>query len=137
MVVYGFTQQNLGGPGAVIKNDAYAELVSFFGLFGTWHVQCENGGQVTLSGGGCSEFGIFGLVADGYSPTPIFSGSLLAGAAQGAVTVDVGNLSANRLGTTSRPASGARMAPDALAEIAAKAAACHLPDQFIAALGAP
>jgi len=109
MVVYGFTQQNLGGPGAVIKNDGYAELVSFFGLFGTWHVQCETGGQATMSGGGCSEFGTYGLVADGYSPTPIFTGTLLAGAAQGATTVDIGNLSANRLGSSSRPAAGQLM----------------------------
>lgn len=106
MVVYGFTQSNLGGPGAVVKNDGYAELVSFFGLFGTWHVRCETGGQATLSGGGCSEFGVYGLVADGYSPTPLFTGSLLAAAAQGATTVDVGSLSANRLGSSSRPAAG-------------------------------
>ena len=106
MVIYGFTQQNLGGPGAVIKNDAYAELVSFFGLFGTWHVQCETGGQATLSGGGCSEFGIYGLVADGYSTTALFSGSLRVAASSGATTVDVVSLGANRLGSSSRPAAG-------------------------------
>lgn len=106
MVVYGFTQQNLGGPGIIVKNDAYAELVSFFGLFGTWHVRAETGGQATMSGGGCSEFGTYGLMADGYSPTPIFTGALLANAAQGATTVDVGNLSANRIGSASRPGPG-------------------------------
>lgn len=106
MLVYGFTQQNLGGPGCVVRNDAYAELVSFFGLFGTWHVQCETGGQATLSGGGCSEFGIYGLVADGYSSTPIFTGSLRVSASSGATTVDVVSLSSNRLGTSSRPAAG-------------------------------
>lgn len=106
MVVYGFTQQNLGGPGAVVKNEGYAELVSFFGLFGTWHVRAETGGQVTMSGGGCSEFGTYGLVADGYSPTAIFTGTLLANASQGATTIDVGNLSANRIGSTSRPNPG-------------------------------
>lgn len=106
MVVYGFTQQNLGGPGCVVRNDAYAELVSFFGLFGTWHVQCETGGQATLSGGGCSEFGIYGLVADGYSSTALYTGSLRVSASSGATTVDVVSLSANRLGTSSRPAAG-------------------------------
>lgn len=109
MVVYGFTQQNLGGPGAVVKNEGYAELVSFFGLFGTWHVRAETGGQVTMSGGGCSEFGTYGLMADGYSPTAIFSGALLANAAQGATTVDVGSLSANRIGSASRPGPGQLM----------------------------
>jgi hypothetical protein len=109
MVVYGFTQQNLGGPGAIVKNEAYAELVSFFGLFGTWHVRAETGGQVTMSGGGCSEFGTYGLMADGYSPTAIFTGALLANAAQGDTTVDVGSLSANRIGSASRPGPGQLM----------------------------
>jgi hypothetical protein len=109
MVVYGFTQQNLGGPGAIVKNEAYAELVSFFGLFGTWHVRAETGGQVTMSGGGCSEFGTYGLMADGYSPTAIFTGALLANAAQGVTTVDIGSLSANRIGSASRPGPGQLM----------------------------
>jgi hypothetical protein len=109
MMVYGFTQQNLGGPGAIIKNEGYAELVSFFGLFGTWHVRVETGGQATMSGGGCSEFGTYGLVADGYSPTAIFTGALLANAAQGATTVDIGSLSANRIGSASRPGPGQLM----------------------------
>lgn len=112
MVIYGYTQQNLGGPGAVIKNDGYAELVSFFGLFGTWHVRCETGGQATMSGGGCSEFGIYGLMADGYSPTPIFTGSLRVSASVGALEVDVVSLGVNRLGTKSRPAAGQLMLLD-------------------------
>ena len=106
MVVYGFTQQNLGGPGAVVKNDAYCEFVSFFGIFCTWHIMAESGGQATLSGGGSSEFGIYGLVADGYSPTPIFTGSLRAGASAGALEVDVVSFSANRIGAKSRPNVG-------------------------------
>jgi len=106
ILCYGFTQQNLGGPGCVVRNDAYAELVSFFGLFGTWHVQCETGGQATLSGGGASEFGIYGLVADGYSGTALYTGSLRVAASSGATTVDVVSLSANRLGSSSRPAPG-------------------------------
>jgi hypothetical protein len=109
MVVYGFTQQNLGGPGIIVRNEAYAELVSFFGLFGTWHVRAETGGQVTMSGGGCSEFGTYGLMADGYSPAAIFTGALLADAAQGATTVDIGSLSANRIGSASRPGPGQLM----------------------------
>lgn len=109
MVIYGFTQQNLGGPGAIIKNDGYAELVSFFGLFGTWHVRCESGGQATMSGGGCSEFGIYGLMADGYSPTALFTGSLRVAALAAALEVDVVSMGANRLGTKSRPASGQLM----------------------------
>jgi hypothetical protein len=106
MVVYGYTQQNLGGPGVIVKNDAYAELVSFFGLFCTWHVQCETGGWATLSGGGCSEFGIYGVVADGYSSTALYTGSLRVAASSGATSVDVVSLTSNRLGSSSRPHNG-------------------------------
>jgi hypothetical protein len=106
MVVYGFTQQNLGGPGVIVKNDAYAELVSFFGLFCTWHVQCETGGWATLSGGGCSEFGIYGVVADGYSPTALYTGQLRVAASAAATSVDVIGLGANRMGSSSRPHNG-------------------------------
>ena len=112
MVVYGFTQQNLGGPGCIVKNDGYAELVSFFGLFGTWHVRCENGGQVTMSGGGCSEFGTYGLAADGYSPAAIFTGDLRVGALEDDTTVDVINLTASTIGNTSRPQAGMVMLLD-------------------------
>lgn len=106
MVVYGYTQQNLGGPGIVIKNDAYGELVSFFGLFCTWHVQAEKGGWATMSGGGCSEFGTYGVVADGYSPSALFTGTLRASAAAGALSVDVMSMTANRIGSSSRPHNG-------------------------------
>jgi hypothetical protein len=106
MVVYGYTQQNLGGPGVVVKNDAYAELVSFFGLFCTWHVQAETGGWATLSGGGCSEFGTYGVVADGYSATALYTGSLRVAASAAATSVDVVSLTSNRLGSSSRPYNG-------------------------------
>lgn len=73
MVVDSFTQVNLGGPGCLVKNDGYAQLVSFFGTFCEYHVKTETGGQVNLSGGGTSDFGTYGLVANGYSPKPVFT----------------------------------------------------------------
>lgn len=106
MVVYGYTQQNLGGPGVVIKNDAYCELVSFFGLFCTWHVRAETGGWATLSGGGCSEFGLYGVVANGYSPTALYTGSVRVVALAGATQVDVVSLTSNRIGSSNRPHNG-------------------------------
>lgn len=74
MVVDSYTQVNLGGPGCLVRNDGYAQLVSFFGTFCQYHVRTESGGQVNLSGGGTSDFGTYGLMADGYSPSPIFTG---------------------------------------------------------------
>ena len=72
MVVDSFTQVNLGGPGCLVKNDGYAQLVSFFGTFCIYHVRTESGGQVNLSGGGTSDFGTYGLMAEGYSPSPLY-----------------------------------------------------------------
>ena len=75
MVVDSYTQVNLGGPGCLVINDGYAQLVSFFGTFCEYHVKTLSGGQVNLSGGGTSDFGIYGLVANGYSPRPVFTGA--------------------------------------------------------------
>jgi hypothetical protein len=75
MVVDSYTQVNLGGPGCLVLNDGYAQLVSFFGTFCTYHVRTETGGQVNLSGGGTTDFGTYGLMADGYSPKPLYTGS--------------------------------------------------------------
>ena len=94
MVVDSYTQVNLGGPGCHILNDGYAQLVSFFGTFCTFHVKTESGGQGNLSGGGTTDFGDQGLVADGYSRLPNFTGaariaSYGADRAEAAVTIDV------------------------------------------------
>jgi len=93
MVVDSYTQVNLGGPGCLVKNDGYAQLVSFFGTFCQYHVRTETGGQVNLSGGGTSDFGTYGLMADGYSPTPVFTGQARAQAfgaprIEKAITID-------------------------------------------------
>ena len=87
MVVDSYTQVNLGGPGCLVLNDGYAQLVSFFGTFCTYHVRCETGGFVNLSGGGTSDFGTYGLMADGYSPRPVFTGSARV-AAFGAIRIE-------------------------------------------------
>lgn len=71
-VVDSFTQVNLDGIGCLVRNDAYAQLVSFFGTFCRYHVLTETGGQVNFTGG-TSDFGTYGLVADGYSKTPLYT----------------------------------------------------------------
>lgn len=87
MVVDSYTQVNLGGPGCLVRNDGYAQLVSFFGTFCTYHVRTETGGQVNLSGGGTTDFGVYGLMADGYSPTALYTGRART-AAYGKLRVD-------------------------------------------------
>jgi hypothetical protein len=72
MVVDSFTQILLNGPGVLCTNNGYAQLVSFFGTFCKYHAKALNGGQVNLSN--CTtDFGEYGLIADGKSPTNIFT----------------------------------------------------------------
>jgi len=104
MVVDSYTQVNLDGPGCLVKNDGYAQLVSFFGTFCSYHVKAETGGQVNLSNS-TTDFGTYGLVADGRSATALFTGTG-ASAASGANQINVTSLSTNRLGGSNRPAIG-------------------------------
>ncbi len=104
MVVDSFTQVNLDGPGCLVTNDGYVQLVSFFGTFCSYHVKAMNGGQANLSNS-TTDFGTYGLVSDGRSTTPIFTGEAAA-AASGANQITVTGLTTNRLGTSNRPASG-------------------------------
>ena len=81
-VVDSFTQISLGGPGVLATNNGYAQLVSFFGTFCWYHAKSLKGGQLNLSN--CtSDFGQYGLIADGKSPSSIFSASLKEEAKKG------------------------------------------------------
>jgi hypothetical protein len=106
MLAYAATQLTLGGIGFHVLNDGYLDLVACFGIFNDTHVLAESGGAVSMTGGGSTQFGRRGLVADGYSPSALFTGQLRVAATQGAETVDVVSLSANRIGTKSRPQVG-------------------------------
>lgn len=105
MVVDSFTQVNLGGPGCFIKNDGFAQLVSFFSTFCEYHVRCESGGQASISAS-TTNFGTYGLVADGYSTNPVFSGT-----SAGSTTnyVNIINISEPRFGYEARPLPGLLM----------------------------
>ena len=81
-VVDAFTQVTLDGPGILVVNDAYAQLVSFFGTFCHYHAKALNGSILNLSN--CTtDFGRYGLIADGKSLSPIFQGKILADAKAG------------------------------------------------------
>ena len=74
-VVDSFTQITLDGPGVLCTNNGYAQLVSFFGTFCHFHAAAIRGGQLNLSN--CtSDFGRFGLIADGKSNAAIFTGEV-------------------------------------------------------------
>ena len=104
MVVDSFTQITLDGPGILATNNAYAQLVSFFGTFCHYHAKALNGAQLNLSN--CTtDYGRYGLIADGISPTANFQASVGANASIGATTITVGQPSAgpNWYGSATRP----------------------------------
>ena len=92
-VVDSFTQINLDGPGILCTNNGYAQLVSFFGTFCHYHAKALNGGQLNLSN--CTtDFGRYGLIADGRSATAQITGSSVGTAAAAATSVVVDGLAA-------------------------------------------
>ena len=87
-VVDSYTQISLGGPGILCTNNGYAQLVSFFGTFCHYHAKTMNGGQLNLSN--CTtDFGRYGLIADGKSKLPIFSAALYESAAKNSKFIKV------------------------------------------------
>lgn len=104
-VINEFTQVCLDGPGLLVCNNGYAQAVSFFGLFCHYHVKALSGGQVNLEVG-TTDFGRYGLIADGKSSTPIFSATASGAASAGAVafTINAPTASSNWFGDANRPA---------------------------------
>lgn len=77
-VVDAFTQICLDGPGVLCTNNGYAQLVSLFGTFCHYHAKSLNGGQLNLSN--CTtDFGRYGLIADGRSTSALFTGTTTGG----------------------------------------------------------
>jgi len=95
-VVDSFTQIALDGPGVLAKNNGYAQLVSFFGTFNSYHAKSLSGGQLNLSN--CTtDFGNFGLIADGKSDLPIFSAAVTSAYSAGDQIISVGSFTRGTL----------------------------------------
>jgi len=104
MVVDSFTQIALDGPGILCCNNGYAQLVSFFGTFCHYHAKSLNGGQLNLSN--CTtDYGRYGLIADGKSTTAIFTASTTAAASTGDLFFTIGTPTADASwhGSATRP----------------------------------
>ena len=104
MVVDSFTQVTLDGPGILCCNNGYAQLVSFFGTFCHYHAKALNGGQLNLSN--CTtDYGRYGLIADGKSSTAIFTASAAADASTGDLFFTIGAQTAGSAwhGSATRP----------------------------------
>lgn len=89
MVVDAYTQYNQGGVGIAITNNGYAQLVSVFTICCNESITAHKGGQCSLTNSN-TDFGTFGLVADGVSNLQ-FSGIVTSSAAsaQDQVTVAI------------------------------------------------
>ena len=104
MVVDSFTQITMDGPGILCCNNGYAQLVSFFGTFCHYHAKSLNGGQLNLSN--CTtDYGRYGLIADGKSTTAIFTASATAAASTGDLFFTIGAQTAGAAwhGSATRP----------------------------------
>jgi hypothetical protein len=97
MVVDSYTQYNQGGVGIAITNNGYAQLVSVFTICCSEAITVHKGGQCSLTNSN-SDFGTFGLVADGVSDLQFVGTAATATAGTDNVTVAIT--------TTTRPYEG-------------------------------
>ena len=104
-VINEFTQVCLDGPGLLVCNNGYAQAVSFFGLFCHYHAKALSGGQINMEVG-TTDFGRYGLIADGKSTTPIFTATANGAASAGAITFNINTPTASGgwFGDANRPA---------------------------------
>ena len=83
-----FTQTNQGGIGIHITNNGYAQLVSTFTICCSAGVQADNGGQCSINTSNCS-FGTYGLLAVGYSSSPVLTAVTTSNAQYNALNVNI------------------------------------------------
>jgi len=104
-VVNEFTQVCLDGPGLLVCNNGYAQVVSFFGLFCHYHAKALSGGQINMEVG-TTDFGQYGLIADGKSSTAIFTATANGAVSAGATTfaINAPTAAGNWFGDATRPA---------------------------------
>jgi hypothetical protein len=104
-VINEFTQVCLDGPGLLVCNNGYAQAVSFFGLFCHYHAKALSGGQINMEVG-TTDFGRYGLIADGKSATPIFTATSNGSATAAAVAfaINAPTTGAGWFGDANRPA---------------------------------
>jgi hypothetical protein len=106
MVCDSYTHVALNGPGILVTNNGYAQCTSSYAFFNKYHIKALNGGQANLAAS-TTDFGEFGLVADGRSVDPIFTADLSTNANDGDITftIDAPTADPSWHGTATRPQS--------------------------------
>jgi len=104
MVCDSYTHVGLDGPGILVTNNGYCQATSSYAFFNHYHIKCLNGGQANLAAS-TTDFGRYGLIADGRSTTAIFTATTTANAADQAITFTIGApvAGANWHGSATRP----------------------------------
>ena len=103
MVCDSYTHVGLNGPGILATNNGYVQATSSYAFFNKYHIKCLNGGQANLAAS-TTDFGEKALVADGKSPSTIFSAALSSNATAGDITFTIDAPTANVwFGSATRP----------------------------------
>jgi hypothetical protein len=104
MVCDSYTHVGLNGPGILVTNNGYAQCTSSYAFFNKYHIKCLNGGQANLAAS-TTDFGDEALVADGKSPTAIFTAALSGSIGDGEITftIDEPVAAAGWHGSATRP----------------------------------
>ena len=114
VVADSFTQVGLNGPGILVCNNGYTQLTSSYAFFTHYHLKALNGGQANLAAS-TTDFGNYGLIADGKSSSTIFTSTAgnqvsnsepsLAYGTQGAhnITINAPTASTGWFGSVTRP----------------------------------
>jgi len=97
MVVDSYTQYNQGGVGIAITNNGYAQLVSVFTICCNEAITAHKGGQCSLTNSN-TDFGTYGLIADGVSDLQFIGTASTATSGTDTVTVAIS--------TSTRPYEG-------------------------------
>ncbi len=106
MVCDSYTHTALDGPGIFVTNNGYAQCTSSYAFFNHAHITCVNGGQANLAAS-TTDFGRFGLLADGKSSSAIFTSNVDGAASSGDTTFNINAPAAASgwFGSATRPAN--------------------------------
>ena len=101
-----YTHTALDGPGIFVTNNGYLQATSSYAFFNHAHITCINGGQANLAAS-TSDFGRFGLLADGKSTSAIFTSNVDGAATDGDITFNINAPTAGTgwFGSDTRPAN--------------------------------
>ena len=101
-----YTHTALDGPGIFVTNNGYCQATSSYAFFNHAHITAVNGGQANLAAS-TTDFGRYGLIADGKSSTAIFTSNVDGAAADGDISFNINEPTAGAswFGDTERPAT--------------------------------